>query len=292
MPELTSLSLAHQAGGDAGTWWQLGAVVAISGLGAAYGRGVQELWSRGGRVVSVPRAVAFAGGIGALLLAQLPPLHDIAEESLAGHMVQHMVLVIVAGPLLALGGAGLPLLMALPRGARRVLARLRAAPASRWLRQPVRWALVVGAVHTVALWFWHLPAPYVAALDNPLVHTVEHVSFVAVGWLLWAAVLSPGRHRLNGAAAFLLLFAAGMAAAALGAVLTFAPAPLYPDHALAAANPLADQQLAGLVMWVPMDMVVLGLAVSVFLRWLTGLEDRTPGDREPRPVPVEEVTPR
>ncbi len=82
-----------------------------------------------------------------------------------------------------------------------------------------------------------------------------------------------------------------MAAAALGAVLTFAPAPLYPDHALASGNPLADQQLAGLVMWIPMDVVLLGLAVSVFLRWLTGLEDRTPGDRELRPVPAEEATP-
>ncbi|MFC4859379.1 cytochrome c oxidase assembly protein [Actinophytocola glycyrrhizae] len=297
------LPLAHGGGGgDAERWWQIAAILAITGVGAAYGRGVQELWHRArvGAGISPPRAAAFAAGLAVLLLAQLPPLHTIAEESFAGHMGQHMVLMVVAGPLLALGGAGLPLTMALPVGARRVVARLRSGALGRWLRQPIRRVLVVGVLHTGVLWFWHLPAPYTAALHSPAVHAVEHLSFVAAAWLLWSAVLAPSRHRVNGGMAFLLLFGVGMTGAALGAVLTFAPAPLYPGHALAPSggDPLTDQQLAGLVMWIPMDMVVLALALSVFVRWLTGLEHGTPGDRAlpargpGPPAPAEEVTTR
>lgn len=299
-----AVPLAHEGGAHAARWWQILAVLLIAAIGAGYGRGVQELWSRGGigSVVSVPRAVAFGAGIGTLVLAQVPPVHGLAEASFTGHMTQHMLLMVVAGPLLALGGAGLPLTLALPRFGRRVLARLRAGAVGRWLRDPVRRALVVGALHTAVLWFWHLPAPYLAALHSPAVHAVEHVSFVAVAWLLWSAVLAPDRPhqpaRLTGPACFLLLFAVGMAAAALGAVLTLAPAPLYPEQALApnGGDPLTDQQLAGLVMWIPMDVVIFALALGVFLRWLVGLEQRTPGDRElPADLPpaaAREVTPR
>jgi cytochrome c oxidase assembly factor CtaG len=283
------MPLAHGEGGE-GTerWWQLGAVLVITGLGAAYGRGVQELWCRvgGGAVISRARVAAFATGLAMLLLVRLPPLHTLAEESFAGHMAQHMVLIIVAAPLLGLGGAGLPLTLALPRSGRRLAARVRSGAVGRWLRLPVRRALAVGVLHTAVLWFWHLPGPYTAALHSPVVHAGEHLSFLVAAWLLWSAVLAPSRHRLNGGMAFLLLFGVGMTAAALGAVLTFAPSPLYPGHALAptGGDPLTDQQLAGLVMWIPMDMVVLGLALSVFLRWFTGLG--SPGERA---RPAEEV---
>jgi putative membrane protein len=157
---------------------------------------------------------------------------------------------------------------------------LRSGPA-RWLRDPAHRALAVIAVHTAGLWVWHFPAPYLAALHNPAMHVAEHASFLAAAWLLWAPVVGPRWQRLAGPVAFLLLFAAGMAAAALGAVLTLAPSPLYPAGAFpAGADPLREQQLAGLAMWIPMDAVVLAAAAGVFLRWLTGLERRAPGGRD------------
>ncbi|WAL69562.1 cytochrome c oxidase assembly protein [Amycolatopsis cynarae] len=295
MPVLTSpaLPLAHAtAGGDAERWWELAGVLVLAGLAAAYGRGVQELWRRGGRgsAVRAARAAAFAGGIAAVVVAQSPPVHRFAEDSFTGHMSQHMILLVVAGPLLAAGAAGLPLSLALPRRARLSWSRLRAGAVGRWLRGPLHRGIVVGTFQVAVLWFWHLPAPYLSALEHPAVHAAEHASFVLAAWLLWSAVLAPGRHRLAGPAAFLLLFATGMAAAALGAVLTLAPAPLYPAGVLAEGDPLADQQRAGLAMWIPMDVVDGVLALALFAGWLSRQERRTPGDRDLAPPPAEEVT--
>jgi cytochrome c oxidase assembly factor CtaG len=288
MPDLTrpylgSTPLAHTAGsGDAERWWEIAALVTLAALAASFGRGLQEAWSRGGAGTVVPRwrATAFAGGLATLVLAQSPPVHELAEHSFAGHMAQHMLFLVVAGPLLAAAGAGLPLMLALPLGGRRRLARVRASGLARWLRRPVHRALIVVGVHTGVLWAWHLPGPYLAAVDDPAVHLAEHASFVAAGWLLWSAVIGPRRQRLPGPVALLALFAAGMTAAALGAVLTFAPAPLYPAAAFPAGTALAEQQLAGLVMWIPMDGVILACALGGFLRWLTGLDRQTPADRD------------
>jgi cytochrome c oxidase assembly factor CtaG len=288
MPDLTrtcldSAALAYgAAGGDAERWWEMAALSTVAVLAAGYGRGVQELWSRGGAgaAVSRSRVLAFAGGLATLVLAQSSSVHELAENSFAGHMVQHMLLLVAAGPLLAAGAAGLPLTLALPPVGRRRLARLRGGGLARWLRRPVHRALIVVGVHTAALWAWHLPAPYLAAVDHPAVHVAEHASFVVAGWLLWSAVLGPRRQRLAGPVAFLVLFTTGMAAAGLGAVLTLAPAPLYPAPAFPAGDPLGEQQLAGLVMWAPMDAVILAGAVGVFLRWMTGPQRLAPGDRD------------
>jgi putative membrane protein len=284
MPDVTATPLAHTAPGGAGErWWEVLAVLALAMIAAGYGRGIQELWSRGGAgaTISRTRVLAFAAGLAAVVLAHAPPVHELAEASFAGHMVQHMLLLVVAGPLLAAAGIGLPLMLATPPPVRRRLARWRTGGPARWLRRPANRAVVVVAVHAAALWIWHFPAPYLAALHSSAVHAAEHASFLAAAWLLWALVVGPRWQRLAGPLALLLLFATGMAAAALGAVLTLAPSPLYPAEAFpAGADPLREQQLAGLAMWIPMDAVVLAVAAGVFLRWLTGLERRSPGGRD------------
>jgi putative membrane protein len=286
MPVTTAaMTLAHGEAGRAGRWTDLLGVLVLAALAAAYGRGVHELWARrgAGAVVSRWRAAAFGAGLLVVLAAQRGPVHEAAERSLHGHMVQHMVLLMVAGPLLAAGGAGLPLTLAAPRALRRGIARVRAGGPGRWLRRPLNFALIAAGVHTVVLWGWHLPRPYMWAEDHPFVHAAEHACFIAAAWLLWSTVLSPQAAGLNGPVGFLLLFATGMPAAALGAVLTLAPQPIYPADALAGPHPLADQQLAGLVMWVPMDVVMLVAAVTLFLRWLLALDRRTPAGRDLRP---------
>jgi putative membrane protein len=278
-------TLAHGATSRSERWTDVVGVLALATLAAAYGRGVHELWARRGTgaVVSRWRPAAFGAGVLSILAAQYGPVHEAAERSLHGHMVQHMLLLLVAGPLLAAGGAGLPLTVAAPRRARRWLARLRTGASGRWLRRPINVALVAAGVHTVVLWGWHLPRPFEWAEGSPVVHAAEHACFVAAAWLLWSTVLSPRVNRLSAPVGFLLLFATGMPAAALGAVLTLAPAPIYSADALAGPDPLADQQLAGLVMWVPMDVVMLVVAVTLFLRWLVSLDRRTPPERDLRP---------
>ncbi|MFG3299443.1 cytochrome c oxidase assembly protein [Micromonospora chersina] len=253
------------------------AVAVVCLLAAGYGRGVQELWARRGRgrVVGGRRVTAFGAGLVVVLAADQGPVHRAAESSYAGHMAQHMLLLLVAGPLLAAGAAGLPLTMAAPRSLRRLLARVRAAPPVRRLRRPAEYALLAAAAQTLTLWLWHLPGPYVAAVDRPVLHAAEHLSLVAAAWLLWAPVLGPARHRTPAPVSLLLLVGTMLPASALGAVLTFAPEPVYPLRVLG-PDPLADQQLAGLLMWAPMDLVVLVAALAVFLGWLLRLERERP----------------
>ncbi|WP_213452078.1 cytochrome c oxidase assembly protein [Rhizomonospora bruguierae] len=284
-PDPLGPPLAYPGGGTAAAWTQIAGVLLIAALAAGYGRGVHELWSRRGVGAVVPRwrAASFGAGLFVLALAGQDPVHALAERSFAGHMTQHMLLLVVAGPLLAAGGAGLPLTLAGPRRLRRWAGRGRATPAARWLRAPTNLALLAAGAHTVVLWAWHLPTPYLLAEGDEVVHAVEHATFVGAAWLLWSTVFAPRGAGLSAPVGFLLLFATGMPAAALGAVLTLAPVPLYPDGVLAAAHPLADQQLAGLVMWVPMDVIVLLVAVAVFLRWLVRLDRSAPPERDLKP---------
>ncbi|GAB1692892.1 cytochrome c oxidase assembly protein [Krasilnikovia sp. M28-CT-15] len=261
-------------------------ILVVAGLAATYGRGVHELWARRGAGAVLPRwrAAAFALGLLSVLGAQQGPIHDMAEDSLAGHMTQHMLLMLLAGPLLAAGGAALPLVVAVPRPVRGLVARARVTSAARWVRRPLNTALLTAGLYTVVLWAWHLPAPYRWVEDSAATHGAEHLSLVAVSWLLWSTLVGPHPARLSPPVGLLLLFVTGMAAAALGAMLTLAPAPIYPVQLLAGPDPLADQQLAGLVMWVPMDVVMLAAAVVLFLRWLTALDQRVPADRDLRPA--------
>lgn len=270
--------LAHAGTPIGRDWPTIAAIVGCCVIGAMYGKGIQELWLRrgAGSVVSARRCAAFGCGLATLIIAMSAPVDRLAEQSFAGHMTQHMVILVVAGPLLGLGGAALPLTLALPHQARRALARMRASGPVRWLRRPVQRALAGGVVFTGVLWSWHFPAMYALAERNDAIHAVEHASYVMVAWVLWAAVLTPDRHGLVGPLGFLLLFTIGMTGAALGAVLTFAPAPLYPADMFGTGDALTDQQLAGLVMWIPMDVIVMGVALSIFGRWLADLDLRHP----------------
>ncbi|MBX6749421.1 MAG: cytochrome c oxidase assembly protein [Micromonosporaceae bacterium] len=296
MSTVDPLLLAHPPSGYGDAWIEVATVLALATLAAGYGRGVHEIWARLGigAVVSRASVGSFASALVLLYLADQGPLHTLAEGSLAGHMTQHMIL-LLAGGLLAAGRAGLPLTLATPHRVRRWLGRQRVGRLGGWLRRPLRLAVVAATIHTATLWFWHLPRPFLAAVESPTVHLAEHASLVLASWLLWSTVVKAHRADRYAAVAFFLLVTTGLAATALAAVLTFAPAPIYPPAAFgpppwpAAAgsadiDPLTDQQLAGLVMWVPMDVVVLGIAGTVVLRWLTALEQRKPAERDRRPV--------
>jgi putative membrane protein len=197
-----------------------------------------------------------------------PPLGERLEERMATHMVQHVVLIVVAAPLIALATPGQVLLAGLPRTLRRGLVRtVRRVPAGTLLTPHAAWAL-----QTAALWCWHLPVPYDAAVRNETTHLSEHAVFLGTAWLFWWHLVRLGRHRLRGAGAFLYVALAIPPGAALGAVLTFADHPLYPAQVALArtfgsTDPLFDQRLAALVMWIPLDFAYLALAIWIFHRW-------------------------
>jgi putative membrane protein len=247
--------LAHgvQGGTSQAPVWFTQAVFLLAWL--IYALGAVRQRPRFGPRLALHSAMLVAG------LALFGPLDEWAERSAAWHMVQHMLLMVVVAPLLVL---------ARPLPQWRAVLGARADPAWRSLHRLSRHPMACAMLHAVAIWFWHLPGPYIAALASPLWHVTEHACFLLSGWLFWWSVLRPGRaHTLVAAGA--LLFTV-MHTGLLGALLVFAHLPLYSE----ARSAMADQQMAGLLMWVPGGLVYLLVAVWAGSRWLGSLEATLP----------------
>jgi cytochrome c oxidase assembly factor CtaG len=267
---------------DAWTSWGLAPTVVIPLFLTAwiYTRGVEAVWRRAGRGHGVRRgqAAAFAGGMLALAVALVSPVDRIAESLFWVHMVQHILLIAVAPPLLVLGAPQIGLAWGLPRGPR--MAAARAWHRWAWMGAAFRALSAPGAalaLHSVALWAWHVPAAYQAAVANPWVHALEHLSFVGTALLFWWAVLHPhGRLRRVPGLGMLVLFVVSTESGGLGALLTLSPQPWYTSHLATTAawglTPLEDQQVAGLVMWVPGSLLYLAALAWLFVHWMTSAE--------------------
>jgi cytochrome c oxidase assembly factor CtaG len=258
-----------------------------------YARGLATMRSRRpGPSPERKRNVAFYAGLAVVALAVMSPLHALAETLLSAHMVQHVVLIVVAAPLLAYARPGLPIMLGLPAPLQRVLRGDPVLHVSRIIRRAVANAPAVWILGAAALWVWHLPGPYDWALRNELGHRLEHFSFIATALLYWAIVV-PRRARVTRhASAIALTFATGLQSAALGAILAFATEPLYPTHADRAVawglSPLTDQQLAGVIMWVPMGGLYIAIIAALFLGWMREMDRRLP----PREVATAETRDR
>jgi putative membrane protein len=239
-----------------------------------YVRGVRRLWrsSGAGRGVRRWEACAYASGWFALFVALVSPLHPLGRVLFSAHMTQHEVLMLVAAPLLVLGRPVVAFLWALPKGwAREVGAWGRAA----WFRKP--WRVLTNpfaawAVHAVALLAWHVPALFQATIDDEWVHTAQHLSFLLSALLFWWALIH-GREGLAGyGAAVLYLFTTSVYTGALGALITFASSVWYPAYAKTTAawglTPLEDQQLGGLIMWIPAGLVYIFAGLAMFAGWM------------------------
>ena len=186
-------------------------------------------------------------------LALFGPFDRWAESSSAMHMVQHMLLMVVMAPLLV---------MAKPLPQWRALLGPVADPLWRGALQLARRPMACAALHAVAIWVWHAPGPYMAAVFNTTWHVIEHACFVFTAWLFWWSVLRAGR-AASLQALMALLFTL-MHTGLLGAVLTFARSALYWRE----SRELWDQQLAGLVMWIPGGAAYLAGAAWVVWRAL------------------------
>jgi cytochrome c oxidase assembly factor CtaG len=240
---------------------------------------VRSLWTATpGRGVSRWRAAAFAVGLLLVVVALASPLDRAAHDLLSAHMVQHLVLMLGAAPLLVLGRPLLVTLSALtPRGRRRVH-RLVDRPAVRWAALVLTTPVVAWVVHVSLVWAWHAPGAYQAALEHTPVHWLQHATFLGSALLFWSVALEPGSsRRLARGADVAYLLTAWLLSGALGALFTFAPDPIYPAYVSPAASlgvsPLEDQQLAGLIMWIPAGLVYLSAAGVLFLSWLRRIED-------------------
>jgi cytochrome c2 len=135
---------------------------------------------------------------------------------------------------------------------------------------------VAFALHAIALWTWHLPGLYQATLTNDLLHSLQHTSFIFTALLFWWTILGANRGQLARGKAILYLFLTALQTGALGALLTFAPSLWYPAYAATTGpwglSPLDDQQLGGLIMWIPGSIAYLVAALVLFAEWLRDSE--------------------
>jgi cytochrome c oxidase assembly factor CtaG len=238
-----------------------------------YGLGLIRLWRHAGfgRGVRPLEALAFGTGWLALAIALSPPLDEWSEQWLAAHMVQHELLMVVAAPLIAVGAPVVGMLWALPARARHALIgtvqqtplpflwRTITAPASAFL------------LYGLALWVWHIPALYDKALEHEAVHIVQHLCFFGTAALFWWGIVQGRQGRLGYGAAVVYLFVTAVHGGVLGALLTISPRVWYAPylaHHPAGLTPLEDQQLAGLLMWIPAGMAFVAGALFLFAAWL------------------------
>src|SRR6185503_10806888 len=195
---------------------------------------------------------------------------------LSAHMVQHLLLMFVAAPLILLGAPFLPLLRGLPR----TFARDGVGPFLTWhalrravnavTRTSVCWVLMA-----VTLCAWHVPAAFDLALRSTTWHRAEHACFLGASFLFWWPVVRPFPSRPHSplwSVPFYLL-AADLLNTALSAILTFSEHVLYPTYSAAprlfGTTPLSDQSVAGVIMWVPGSLVFLIPAAFIAIQQLS-----------------------
>jgi putative membrane protein len=241
--------------------------------GALYATGVVRLWARAGIGESVRRwqAACFAAGWLSLLAALVTPLHELGEHLFTAHMIEHEVLMAVAAPLLALSRPIGAFLYALPRSWRHALSRTAGA---RWIAVPWGWLtrpLDATILHGAAIWIWHTPALFDATVSNETLHRLQHISFLVTALFFWWALFRRARRDYGLGA--IHVAATMVHTSILGALIALSPRLLYvvqtKDAPAFGLTPLEDQQLGGLIMWVPAGTFYAAIALAMLALWIT-----------------------
>lgn len=285
--------------------WDVVLAFVLIGSVTTYTLGVARAWRHAavGRGIRRSHVLSFGLGATALVVALLSPLDALSDVLFSAHMGQHELLILVAAPLLVLGKPGLSSLWAMPSALRsRAAAAIAASPVRTSWRVISAPGISLG-LHVLVLWLWHLPGPFQAALGSESIHAFQHVTLFLTAALFWWGV-SQGRYgRAGYGAAALFVFVNSIQGGILAALLTVAQRAWYPVHAVRTAaaghDPLSDQQLAGLIMWVPAGAISVLLGLALFAAWLgyaarrrAAAERANYGDGPYRQLPGTEVRER
>lgn len=253
------------------------AVLVVSG--ALYALGIRRIWRRASRRVLPPaRAACFGLGLLVTAGALIGPLDSMADTRFSMHMVQHVLLIMVAAPLFALATPITVLVVSLPASARRhTTTPVLRSRAAKFLLSP----LFALTAFVLVLWGSHLPGVYDAAVGNQGLHDLEHLLYLLTAVLFWSAVmgLDVGPARLAHPARLLYLFLSMVAMEALGLALSATGHALYPPYVReareAGISALTDQHTGGVIMWVTGMIVIVAAMTGVLLAWLADDERRT-----------------
>lgn len=248
-------------------------VVAIAGT--LYARGLRR-WPERSRPHPRWRIASFYGALGLITLINTSPLHAAAERQFFLHMIQHEILMMIGIPLLLLGAPTTPMLRGMPRGIRRALVTplVRSSVARmgyRLLTHPVTAFLVFNGV----LIGWHMmPGWYDATLTSEPIHDLQHITFALAATVFWWNVIDvvPMRGRLGPIGRIVFLIVASTPKDVVAAFISFADHPVYTayEHITPAVHisSMTDQELGGLIMWVPGQTLMLLAAAAVFFTWV------------------------
>lgn len=257
--------------------WDPTVIIGVLLAAALYARGWRRLRRRGqgGRWLKPWRVWMYYLGLLALVLALLSPIGTYDSLFFTMHMVQHLLLIMVAAPLIWLGAPLLPVLWAFPRDGRRTVGKIlhHEHPVNRFFTVLTA-APVALTLYVITLAVWHVPALYDAAQGRTLLHDLEHALFLATALLFWWPVVHPtgGRRRLGYGAAILYLFPAKLAGLVVGAALTLTDQAIYQTYIQAprlwGMSALDDQQLGGLIMWVWGGLIFIVPILFLIVAWM------------------------
>lgn len=215
-------------------------------------------------------AALFWAGLATLAVALVSPLHDLGEHLFSVHMVEHELIMALAAPLLVLARPVALLLWGMPVAVRRHVGSGLASRGVRLAWQTLTIPVVAAVLHGLAIWVWHAPALFDATVSDVLLHRLQHLSFFLTGLLFWWAVI----WRCSRGASAWLLFVTMLHTSILGALIAVAPSVLYLAQTRYAGEwgltALEDQQLAGVIMWVPGGIVYAGATLWFLATWIQG----------------------
>lgn len=263
---------AHGGEPHAGLDWTIDPwiVTPILIIAVLHGAGTLRLWQRRKRFSA--RLIASVGlfwlGVAVMVIALVSPLHELGEHMFTMHMIEHELVMIVAAPLLALARPVGLLLWGLPKKARHQVAAAIRHRAARVAWGVVSLPLVATLLHGLAIWVWHAPTLFDASVTDVLLHRLQHLSFFLTGLLFWWAIT----WRCDYGTAAWHLFVTMIHTGVLGALITLAPNVIFPDQTRYSdqwgLTPLEDQQMAGLIMWVPGGVIYAAAALCSVATWI------------------------
>ena len=275
-------AMAHAGGAvpeDLWQHWNLDPLLLIGLLLPLY------LYSRGAMTYPVARwrTALFITAIATLFIALISPLDALSGSLFSAHMVQHLLLILVAAPLLVVSRPLSPLLRGLPQPWRNAFGSLMQMRSIHLIWARLTAVIVILLVHLVALLAWHVPGLYSAAINYHWIHILEHASFFITAALYWWVLYTADHFGGRILSVFIVMMVSGL----LGALMTFASVPWYLDHVpyveAWGLTPLEDQQLAGLFMWIPAGTLYVAIMALFLGTWLSALERKT-DEHEQRPV--------
>jgi putative membrane protein len=268
-------AIAHAHEATASGWtFDLWIVVPLLIAALLYGIGASRLLLRSSSVrLHRTRTFYFAAGWLSLAGALVSPLHEAGERSFAAHMLEHEILMLVAAPLLVLARPLGTFAWALPRSATSAIGSVTRGRGFSAFWSALTAPVPATLLQAVALWLWHAPPLFELALARPGWHVVQHVSFFATALAFWTGVLDEHRLRRRPGVAIACLFVTALTAGALGALMALSASPWYAAYAALGLTPegltpAEDQQLAGLLMWIPGGLVHTAAALLISLRVL------------------------